>query len=171
VSDAAAVLQQLPEELRAEDSFFENDAPLQLAEQYKQRALEAAESGDYEEALKNIELGLRWSPEDPTLIRWKTRYERLTGVAASGAAARMPGASDPVTVALSVSRPYGWVIDLEQSAPNQIAVFRPLLIRNLQECKTELSLNHASAAAERATAMNDLSPGVETALDVTWRMV
>ncbi len=87
VDDAAAIVQQLPDEMVSGDSFFQGEASLQIAEQYKQRALDAAESGDFETALDNIELGLEWSPEDATLIRWQSRYQRLTGATGSDAAA------------------------------------------------------------------------------------
>ena len=87
VDEAAAIVQQLPAEMRSGDSFFQGEASLQIAEQYKQRALDAAESGDFETALDNIELGLEWSPEDATLIRWQSRYQRLTGATGSDAAA------------------------------------------------------------------------------------
>ena len=87
VDEAAAIVQQLPAEMRSGDSFFQGEASLQIAEQYKQRALDAAESGDFETALDNIELGLEWSPEDATLIRWQSRYQRLTGATGPDAAA------------------------------------------------------------------------------------
>jgi len=189
LDEAANILQTLPDELVSAEPYFQSEAPRILSEQYKQKALAAAESGEFNEALDFIDKGLQWSPDDSTLIRWQNRYQRLATPTTSAAVAESSSVGSDVDAAelsesrveqlleqlriwfaepeepLSVSEIATRLSELQQTSPDQLLNYQPMLIQELHESIAILSAQDPQAANERADAARELFPGEDFAVE------